>query len=555
MHASIMKFSATALAAAALSACGGGGGSDANISKPLPTTSALLVQCDALVGIRLADTTLTSAAVAEGTVLNGVSLPAHCVVQGRMNPRTGVDGKPYYIGFELRLPQTWNGRFAFQGGGGNDGVVRLALGALAGNDASSAALQTNALAKGYAVVTTDAGHQVTDASFGLDPQARIDHAYAAYDKVTVAAKELIGQAYGRAPDRSYFVGCSGGGRQAMLFPQRFPAYFDGISANAPAIKVAKEASVASTWNVLTYTAIAPTDANGRRILSRALSSQDLALVSDAVVKKCDVLDGAADGIIGVNPSACSFDPAVLQCTGAKTDSCLSGEQVAALKKDFGGPKNSAGQSLYASWPWDSGIKGADWRNWRLGTSTTATPNARNYSLIATDAMLKEFFTPPAPAFDVYTFNFDTDPARMDAYAAIYDTTSTDVAAFRNRGGKMLIVHGTSDPIFSANDSIDYYQKLSAANGGAASTRDFARLYLVPGMNHCSASGGPATDIYDALTPLAEWVEKGIAPDNILAKASSTSPWPGRTRPLCPFPQVATFNGSGNLENAASFSCR
>ncbi|MGI4778169.1 MAG: tannase/feruloyl esterase family alpha/beta hydrolase [Janthinobacterium lividum] len=551
-----IEFSAVAMTAAILCACGGGGHDVAPVSsKPLPTTSALLGSCEALAGARLGDTTLTSATVAESTVINGVRLPAHCVMQGRMNPRTGVDGKPYHIGFELRLPRTWNGRFAFQGGGGNDGVVRVALGALAGNDASSAALQTSALAKGYAVVTTDAGHQLTDASFRLDPQARIDHAYASYDKVTLAAKDLIGQAYGRAPDRSYFVGCSGGGRQALLFPQRFPTYFDGVSANAPAMKVAKEASVASTWNVITYTAIAPIDASGRRILSRAFSNQDLTLVSDAIVKKCDALDGVADGIVGVNPSACSFDPAVLQCTGAKTDACLSGEQVAALKKDFGGPKNSAGKALYASWPWDSGIKGADWRNWRLGTSTTATPNSRNHSLIATDAMLKEFFTPPAPAFDIYTFDFDTDPARMEAYAAIYDTTSTDVAAFRNRGGKMLIVHGTSDPIFSANDSIDYYQKLSAANGGAASTDDFARLYLVPGMNHCSASGGPATDVYDALTPLADWVEKGIAPDRILASASASSPWPGRSRPLCLYPQVAIFNGSGGIEDAASFSCQ
>ena len=228
--------------------------------------------------------------------------------------------------------------------------------------------------------------------------------------------------------------------------------------------------------------------------------------------------------------------------------------VSSLSDDFAGPKNSAGQSLYASWPWDSGIKGADWRNWRLGTSTTPTPNARNHTLIATDAMLKEFFTPPAPTFDVYTFNFDTDPARMDAYAAIYNTTSTDVGAFRERGGKMLIVHGTSDPIFSANDSIDYVRKLSDANGGDAATRDFARLFLVPGMNHCSASGGPSTDVYDALTPLADWVERGIAPDRIVARAAATAPWPGRTRPLCPYPQVATYAG-GNVEDAASFTCR
>jgi feruloyl esterase len=545
---------AAVLLAAALGACGGGG-DDAPRPAALPTTSSLVGECEALAGARLADATLTSTTVAAGTVVNGVALPAHCVVQGRMSPRIGVDGKSYHIGFELRLPRSWNGRFAFQGGGGNDGVVRLAIGALAGNDASSAALQTSALAKGYAVVTTDAGHQVTDASFGLDPQARVDHAYAAYDKVTVAAKDLIGQAYGRPPDRSYFVGCSGGGRQALLFPQRFPAHFDGVAANAPAIKVAKEASVASTWSVLTYDAIAPVDGAGRRILSRALSSQDLTLVADAVVRRCDALDGAADGIVGVNPAACGFDPSVLQCSGAKTDTCLSAGQVAALRKDFAGPKDSAGRSLYASWPWDSGIRGADWRNWRLGTSTTATPNARNYSLIATDAMPKEFFTPPVPDFDIRGFDFDTDPARMDAYAAIYNTTSTDVGAFRQRGGKMLIVHGTSDPIFSANDSIDYYQKVAAANGGDAAARDFARLFLVPGMNHCSASGGPATDIYDALTPLADWVERGIAPDRIVARAGAATPWPGRTRPLCPYPQVATYNGSGSLEDAASFSCR
>ena len=363
------------------------------------------------------------------------------------------------------------------------------------------------MVKGYAVVTTDAGHQLTDATFGLDPQARIDHAYNAYDKVTIAAKDIISRAYGRGPDRSYFVGCSGGGRQALLFPQRFPNHFDGVSANAPAIKVAKEAAVASTWNVIAYTAIAPIDA-GSRILSRALSDSDLVLVSNAVLQRCDALDGAVDGIIHANPAACNFDPAVLQCSGAKNDTCLSADQVAGLEKDFAGPKNSAGQALYASWPWDAGIRGADWRNWRLGTSTTATPNSRNYTLIAIDAMRYEFFTPAAPTFDIFNFNFDTDPARMNAYAAIYHTTSTDVAAFRNRGGKMLIVHGTSDPIFSANDSIDYYERLAAANGGMATTKDFARLYLVPGMNHCAASGGPSTDLYDALTPLADWVEKG-----------------------------------------------
>ena len=529
------------------SACNGSGDDDTPTPAAPPAETALAVDCAALPARAPAGMTLTATAVAAGTVVGGNPQPAHCVLDGRMNQRTGADGQAYYIGFQLRLPAAWNGRFMFQGGGGNDGVVRDALGSLAGGG-SLAGLKTGALAQGFAVVSTDGGHQGTSASFGLDPQARIDHAYNAYDVVTVTAKSLINTAYGRKPDRSYFVGCSGGGRQAMLFPQRFPDYFDGIAANAPAIKVAREASMASVWGLISYSAVSP-------VLSQALSDADLKLVSNAVLQRCDTLDGAADGIIHANPAACSFDPAVLQCTGAKTDSCLTAAQVTALKKDFGGPKNSAGQSLYASWPWDAGIAGADWRNWKLGTSTTTTPNARNATLIAADAMRLEFFTPPAPNFDYMAFNFDTDPARMDAYAAIYNTTSTDVAAFRNRGGKMLIVHGVSDAIFSANDSIDYYQRLQAAQGGAEATRKFARLYLVPGMNHCSNSGGPSTDLYDALTPLVAWVEKGEAPDRIVASAGPATPWPGRTRPLCPYPQQAHYDGAGPIDSASSFTCR
>ncbi|MCZ2498435.1 tannase/feruloyl esterase family alpha/beta hydrolase [Xylophilus sp. Kf1] len=541
-----------------LAACGG---SNPPIVAPavagptaaMPATFA--GDCSALAALPVAGGSITSAStVASGTVISGNTLPAHCLLSGRIAPRTGTDGKPYAIGFELRLPKAWNGRFLFQGGGGNDGAVTAALGSLAGGGAI-AGLQTGGLAQGYAVVSTDGGHQGTDATFGLDAQARIDHAYNAYDRVTVAAKDLIGRTYGKGPDHSYFVGCSGGGRQALLFPQRFASYFDGIAANAPAIKVAREASVAAVWALNTYRAIAPTDGGGAPIVSQALSGADLTLVSNAVLARCDALDGVVDGMVHANPAACRFDPAVLQCGGAKNDSCLSAAQVGALQRDFGGPKDSAGRSLYASWPWDAGVGAAGWRQWRLGTSTTATGNSRDETLIAADAMRYEFFTPPAPTFDYFRFDFDTDPARMDAYAAVYNTTSTDVTAFRARGGKMLIVHGVSDPIFSANDSIDYYEKLAAANGGQAATRDFARLYLVPGMNHCANSGGPATDLYDSLAPLVDWVEKGVAPDTIVARAGPATPWPGRTRPLCTYPQQAYYRGSGSVEDAASFSCR
>jgi len=538
-----------------LAACGGGGSTQVAVGPTVSVAAAFTGDCASLASLPVTGGSITSATtVAAGTVVSSNTLPAHCLLTGRINPRTGVDGRPYYIGFELRLPKAWNGRFLFQGGGGNDGAITAALGSLAGGG-SVAGLQTGGLAQGYAVVSTDGGHQGTDATFGLDPQARTDHAYNAYDKVTVTAKDLINRTYGKGPDHSYFVGCSGGGRQAMLFPQRFASYFDGIAANAPAIKVAREASVAAVWALNTYRGIAPTDGGGAPIVGKAFSDADLTLVSNAVLARCDALDGVVDGLVHANPAACSFDPAVLQCTGAKNDSCLSSAQVTALKRDFGGPKNTAGQSLYASWPWDGGVGAAGWRQWRLGTSATSTGNARDETLIAADAMRYEFFTPAAPTFDYFTFNFDTDPARMDAYAAVYNTTSTDVTAYRNRGGKMLIVHGVSDPIFSANDSIDYYEKLAAANGGLTATKDFARLYLVPGMNHCSNSGGPSTDLYDSLTPLVDWVEKGVAPDTIVAKAGPATAWPGRTRPLCTYPLQAHYKGSGSIEDAASFSCR
>ncbi len=450
MNALSHRFLAAGTVGLALAGCGG---SDSAVAAPVAATPATFAgDCATLAKLPVANGSITSATtVAAGTVVSANTLPEHCLLAGQIAPRTGTDGKPYAIGFELRLPKAWNGRLLFQGGGGNDGAVRAALGALAGNAGSLTGLQTGGLAQGFAVVSTDAGHQGLDASFGLDPQARIDHAYNAYDKVTLAAKDLINSSYGKGPDHSYFVGCSGGGRQALLFPQRFAGHFDGISANAPAIKVAKDATVASVWSLLSYAAAAPVDGAGKPIISQALSNADLALVANAVLQQCDALDGAVDGIIHANPAACSFNPAVLQCSGAKTDTCLSAAQVAALKKDFAGPKNSAGKALYASWAWDSGIAGADWRNWRLGTTPTAVGNSRNETLIAADAMRQEFFTPPDLAFDYFKFDFDKDPARMEAYAAIYDTTSTDIAAFKARGGKMMIIHGVSDPIFSVND--------------------------------------------------------------------------------------------------------
>ena len=472
----------------------------------------------------------------------GPLLVAHCKVSGRMAERTGQDGKPYHIGFELRLPIAWNGRFLYQGGGGNDGVVRPAIG--------PQAAPGYALNRGFAVVTTDAGHQSPTADFGFDPIARTDNAYNAHDKVAVTAKDLIRQFYSKPADRSYFIGCSGGGRQAMMFTQRFPTYFDGVIAMAPAMRVSKGATVAAAWDTQTLQAIAPAGPDGKPVLSQALSDGDLALVRKGILDSCDALDGATDGLVS-NPAACKFDVSTLQCKGAKDASCLAPVQVGALKKMFAGPINSEGKPIYFSWPWDPGMghPNNDWRMWKLGNSPTEKANSRHVFLME-DALQGYFVTPPDRSLSIYKFDFDRDPQRMDAHSWIFNTADdVKLAGYQARGGKLMFIHGLADPIFSADEMVDYYQRLTAQNG--TKTQEFAKLFLVPGMGHCA--GGAATDNIDGLGSLVNWVEKGHVPQSV--PATGTTVFPGRTRNLCAYPQTSRYNGTGSIEDAANFSCR
>lgn len=500
----------------------------------------------------LAATTLSTRYVPAGTrhagnQPAGLPLGGHCVVTGRIDARTGVDGKPYATGFELSLPDGWNGRLLYLGGGGNDGTLRDT------SMSSSISLATpSPLGQGYAVVSTDAGHQGSSAEFGLDPRARVDHAFDAHHKTALAARALVQQRYGRAPDHAYFSGCSGGGRQGMMFAQRYPELFDGITAGAPAMRVASGATVAAMWNSQRLLEIAPKDASGAPILSRAFSPADLDVVAKGVLQACDAADGVVDGMVQAFPQ-CRFDPAVLQCPPGQALGCLSALQVSALKAIFAGPKNSAGRALYAGQPWDPGIVGPNWRMWVLGSSTTPQPDSR-YVFLMVDALKHEFFTPPDPGFDWRRFDVDRDPARMMWFSALYDTyEDTRLAAFRARGGKMLFVHGVSDPIFSALELREYYDALAANHGGVDRAQGFARAFFVPGMNHCS--GGPATDQFDSIQAMVDWVEKGQAPERIVARALPSNAWfPNRTRPLCPYPATARYRGNGSVEDAASFEC-
>jgi len=265
-----------------------------------------------------------------------LKLPAYCRVDGVIDRRTGADGKPYGIGFAINLPDNWNGRFLQQGGGGLNGNVAFPLGA-------QAAGQTPALLRGFAIVTTDTGHTGTgfDSSFLREQQAGLDFAYQAVGRVAGLAKQIVAQYYARPADRSYFAGCSTGGREAMLMAQRYSMYFDGIVAGAPAMRT-NFSGIGDEWTAVTLNGAAP-----------KLSESDKKTVIDGILNQCDAADGVKDGM--VFNTTCRFDPKLLACKDEKADGCLTSAQAAALEKGFAGPKDSRGRQVYPGFPFDTGI--------------------------------------------------------------------------------------------------------------------------------------------------------------------------------------------------------
>jgi feruloyl esterase len=394
----------------------------------------------------------------------------------------------------------------------------------------------------------DGGHQGKDASFARDQQARLDFAYAAIGKVIQQAKRLVTRYYGVAPKYAYFMGCSNGGREAMMAAQRYPAEFDGVVAGNPGFRLSR-ASVAEAWDTQAFITVAPKDEKSRGVLSEAFSDADLTLVSDGVRTACDGLDGINDGLINNYP-ACRFDPAVLQCHAGKQSGCLSEQQVSALRKVFEGPKNSRGDALYSSWPYDMGISAPGWRAWKLGSSRDAAkPDALNATRGA-ESLTRYFMTPPAPGFDVRQFDFDRDLWRVSQTGALNDATSTFMTTFASRGAKLVVYQGLSDPVFSAQDIMNWFDALARdTNEGRSDQRaQWARLFLVPGMTHCG--GGPALDDFDPLGAIETWVEHGVAPAYLEAKGEA---FPGKRQPICPYPQIAQYRG-GDPDHAASYRC-
>lgn len=552
-------------AAAALIGCAQAPGELGGAPSRLAQGAPLLACGDLASRLGVARTSVTSAELqpAGKVAVAGKPVPEHCLVVGRMNERvSAVDGQAYAIGWQMRLPREWNGRFLHQGNGGLDGFVTDALGLASGGGPLTSALQ-----QGFAVLSSDAGHSVRQLPmFGRDPQARLDYGYQAVGALTPMARRLIAAAYGKEPDRSYFAGCSNGGRHAMVAAARYADQYDGILAGNPGFNLPK-AAAAQLYGAQQYATIATTND-----LASAVTPAERKLLAERILARCDALDGTSDGLVQ-DTAACqkAFDIQrdVPACGAARGGSCLSAAQKDVLARVFAGASLPTGAKLYASFPFDPGVAGADWASWKFVSSITNRDPV---------AMAYVFQTPPA-ADDAankdpraFAMNFDVakNAGTIFATSGPYAESSmsfmtpppSDLGVLKRRGAKMIVYHGVADGVFSTDDTVAWYEGLRRAHGGEAA--DFARLYLVPGMNHCR--GGISTDQFDMLSALVAWVEQGRAPDSVIAQARGAGnavpnpelplTWAAdRTRPLCPWPKVARYKGAGDVERADSFECR
>jgi pimeloyl-ACP methyl ester carboxylesterase len=513
-------------------------------------------------------TQITSATtIAAGTLLvAGQPVGEHCRVTGRSHEHVGpVDGKTYAIGFEMRLPKAWNGRFFHQGNGGIDGAVVTANGTFGGGPLTSALLQ------GFAVLSSDAGHSNAQGgpAFGLDPQARLDYGYQAVGKLTPIAKQALLTAYGKGPDRSYFGGCSNGGRHTLVTAARYSDEYDGYLAGAPGFNLPL-AALANIFGAQRYASVATGDPATPPGLETAFTTAERKTVAAAVLDRCDALDGASDGLIQAGRTCqrvFDFQRDVPTCSGARDGSCLTTAQKLAIEPIFNGATTSNGTPFYAPFLYDSGIGGGGIPFWEF-----TAPLVLDSGAVGTI-----FKVPPstAPLINgpAFSLGLDIDQALAELYAtnATYTEAAMsfmtppnagDMSAVQRRGAKILVYHGVSDPIFSIADTQRWLQEVDRSSGQRAG--DFARLYPVPGMGHCS--GGPATDQADFLSPLVAWVEHGVTPEAITASARGPgnpggvnpevpATWaPDRTRPLCPYPSVARYRGLGDVERASSWQC-
>jgi hypothetical protein len=448
------------------------------------------------------------------------ALPGHCKIEGMINARKGAGGKSYGIGFAIAMPDSWSGRFLLQGGGGLNGTVQSPTGPVAAADRP-------ALARGFAVITSDSGHQgaVFDSSFMSDQRAALDFAESAIRTVALLGKKITTAYYGKGISHSYMTGCSTGGREGMLASQRYPELFDGIIIGAPAMR-SGDSNLGVEYTQVLFNQAAPKGADGKPILAQVLNAAARKTIINGIIGQCDALDGLKDGMIE-NVAQCRFDPKKLACKSGQSEGCISDGQVRALELGLAGPKDKAGYPIYTAMAADTGIGATP-----MGYLPSGGPGP---------------FGPPSSATEI-DLDARIHALRNDATQRLTDTNYwTNLNTYLDRGGKLIFYHGVSDFWFSPFATWDYYERAAQTNGKAFT--DASRFYMVPGMLHCA--GGDAFDQFDMLGKIVDWVEQEKAPEAIIAQRRKPEP---ATRPLCPFPSHAAYNG-GDRKIAASFSCK
>ena len=490
-----------------------------------------------LAGLSDAPSTITDAKIIPAER----DLPEVCQVQGVVAPS---------IGYVLWMPiTTWNGRFMMQGCGG-----------MCGNFFTAQAEE--GLVRHYAVVVTDMGHKGNGgmALYGYENlQGQIDFGFRATHVVTLVAKAVIDDFYAKTPERSYFVGCSTGGRQGMVEAERFPEDYDGIIAGAPPWNEMGDLPLFMSWS-----ARANIDADGKNILDAA----KLPMIHSAVLTACDKLDGLKDGLLQ-DPRLCQWDPAQIQCgTGAQHDpsaagTCLTAAEVGVVRKIYSGATDSHGKALYfgmergSEYVWTPGFIGAD--------------GAPGFNLGGKGSFGSQFvgdlgfFYPVGPTYDIRQFDYDHDPQRLAMTEYIYDAQNPDLRHFRAAGGKLILYHGWDDNEIPPRTTVDYYESATRLLGGEKATKAFFRTFMIPGMNHCRR--GPGGDGVDWISYLERWVENDQAPEAVTAyHLKSQQTYSGlprlrfplepalydRTRPVYAFPDVAKWSGKGDPNDAANW---
>lgn len=511
--------------------------------------------CDAAMSLAADGVRITSASYAP----KGEDSPLdHCIVQGSMSERTGTDGKDYAIRFELRLPDDWDGALVHQFNGGNDGEVKPALGAITG-----LAPGDGALARGMAVVSSDAGHDGQanpDAGlaggnvFGMEFEARRDYGYSAVPQVQAAAEALTTAYYDGEITHRYGMGSSNGGRHAMVAATRMGDTFDGLLAGYPGFNLPR-AAIQHAWDVQNFLSVGET-------LPTSFSREEMGIVAASITAACDGLDGAEDGLV-LDVMACqeTFDPMSMACSDGQNSECLPSEKVEALVAIHGGPRNSAGEQLYSDWPWDPGIASGGWRFWKLESPIPPWEQQPLIAVMGAGSLAQVFSTPPTQvggsptelqAF-LTSYDFDEQAARVTATSEAFPESAVEVMTppdmddpmlsdFIANGGKMVIFHGTADPVFSFFDTANWYDRLSE---NVENVREHVVLYPVPGMQH--GQGGPSPDAFDMLTVLTDWVENDTAPASVTATVRADNEEApeavrGETRPLCLYPEMAQAEG-------------